>query len=155
MALDVKAELRSYQKRPSLTQNDRAHLSRWLVVANDPVWQKILMEIQAQDELPPFVDGGPFLFVVASALRARRYAEAARYETVEMKKQKERKAQERREGLLSFASAIEEVVQRLRTYRRTEEPPHSYPNSPGELDTALDDGFPLPREGATGDPRCR
>jgi hypothetical protein len=44
MALDVKGALLSYQQKSILKADDRAHIKRWLAVAGDPVWQKIVTE---------------------------------------------------------------------------------------------------------------
>jgi hypothetical protein len=134
MSVDLKAALLSIQTRPSLTKEDRAHIKRWLAVASDPIWQKIITEFEASGELPNFKDGLPG-FVVDRALRYRRYAENAEYETAEIRMQRERQRLERREQFLSLASDIEDAVARLRNYRDEWFPPAPFPNSPSELET--------------------
>jgi hypothetical protein len=73
MAVDVKAALLSYQQKPSLTEDDRAHIKRWLAVATDPVWQKIVDDIDANGELFPIVEG-TVGFLISRALSNRREA---------------------------------------------------------------------------------
>jgi hypothetical protein len=43
---DIKAALHIYQQF-FRSDDDRAHIERWLAVANEPVWQKILGELEA------------------------------------------------------------------------------------------------------------
>src|ERR1700687_1045978 len=102
MAVDVKGALLFYQRRPSLTEDDRAHIVRWLAVASDPVWQKIYTDYEASGEIPN-IQGGLFCFVIGNALRYRAYAEKAQYETAKVRRERERKREELREKLLSFA----------------------------------------------------
>ena len=96
MSVDVKAALLSIQTWPSLTKEDHAHIKRWLAAASDPIWQKIVTEFEASGELPRFKDG-LFAFVIDRALRARRYAENAEYETAERRMQRERQRLEHRQ----------------------------------------------------------
>jgi len=122
MEVDVKEALLWCRQHPSLTEDDRAHIDRWMAEARDPVWQKIVAAIETADRLPP-IQGGFFCFVVFSSLRCRRYAEEAVYETKAMKKERELEAQKRREGRLALASDIEDIVRRVRAHRRKWEAP--------------------------------
>jgi hypothetical protein len=94
-ALLVKAALLYYEQRPSLSRDDQAHIRRWLSVAEDPVWAKIIRDLEAS-ELPP-IHGGLFSLIVSRSLRARQRADTCRYETARMKKQRMREAEKRNE----------------------------------------------------------
>jgi hypothetical protein len=109
MTIDVKAALLSYRENPSLTDDDRAHIDRWTIVASDRMWQKIVDEFDDAGELPPMIDG-TFGFLISRALLFRRIAEKAKYETTEMLRQHARREEERIRALLSLASAIEYVI---------------------------------------------
>jgi hypothetical protein len=132
MAVDVKDALLFYQRNPSLTEDDRAHIVRWLAVARDPIWQKIYAEFEANDEIPN-IQGGLFCFVIGIALRYRAYAEKAKYETAKVRRRREQKREELCEKLLSLASDVEDVVERLRDYRKERRPPSESGNSPSVL----------------------
>jgi hypothetical protein len=132
MAVNVKAALLSYRQQPTLTDFDRAHIDRWLAEASNPVWQIIVENLEATGEIPP-IEGGIINLVIGSALRARKHAESARYETIEIKKQRQIEAQKQRENFVSLASDIEEVVKKVRAFR-TAMPPDPNPNSSRELE---------------------
>jgi hypothetical protein len=115
---DFKAALRSYRKKPSLTDDDRAQIDRWITVASDRIWQKIVDAIDDARELPPMIDGTSG-FLISRALRYRRIAQEAKFENEEMRRQRARQEEERIRALLSLASAIEQVIDqwpRLSTY---------------------------------------
>ena len=129
MVVDVKAALLSRQQK---TETDRAHVKRWLAVANDPVWQKVAIEFAAN--IKTLSEEELFTVVIEAALRFRRYAENARYETAELIREREQKKQKRRQKLLSLASNIEDIVGRLRRDRINWAPFSRDPNSPSNLE---------------------
>jgi hypothetical protein len=100
MSLDIKASLLSYRAKNGLSESDKGHIKRWLAAAKDVVWQRIVDEIDAAGELAP-IQGGAFHFVIRRALRARRDAETAVFES---KKIKKRKADMLRQELLEAAT---------------------------------------------------
>ena len=129
MVVDVKAALLSRQQK---TETDRAHVKRWLAVANDPVWQKVAIEFAAN--IKTVSEEELFTVVIEAALRFRRYAENARYETAELIREREQKKQKHRQKLLSLASNIEDIVGRLRRDRINWAPFSRDPNSPSNLE---------------------
>jgi hypothetical protein len=112
MSVDVKDALLLYQKREALTEGDRAHISRWIAAAKNPVWQRIICEIELAGELPPLI-GGTFGFVVSKALRARNFAETAKFESKQLEKRRRQQTLARQQELLTFASEIDSIVTKL------------------------------------------
>lgn len=74
----LRSALNYYLKCPGLTEDDREHIKRWFVEADDPVWEKIAADIRAYGELGPVVEG-PYSIFIGSALRARFNAKSLKH----------------------------------------------------------------------------
>jgi hypothetical protein len=122
MSVDVKGALLSCREKGTLTKSDEAHIERWLAAQKDLVWQKIVDEIDAAGEIPP-IKGGTIYFVVWSALRARKAAETAEFEGLEVKKRKRLQFEMKRKELQKAATDIENVIAFLRNCEFFKYPP--------------------------------
>jgi hypothetical protein len=100
----LRSALSYYLKRPGLTEDDRAHIKRWFVEADDPVWEKIAADTRAYGEVGPVVEG-PYSIFIGSALRARCNAESLKDTSPSLlSKQEHQREQQRRIDLLELAT---------------------------------------------------
>jgi hypothetical protein len=117
----LKSALDYYLKRPGLTKADRAHLTRWLAEARDPVWEQIAADTRAYGELPAFVEG-PYSVFIGSALRARQFAEGEVISPALQRKRDQQREQQERSDLLALAHKLEEAVRDYEACRKAQHP---------------------------------
>jgi hypothetical protein len=125
------------QYRPlirSLSEEDRAHLTRWLEEVRDPVWEQLAAATRRHGKLPAFVEG-PYSYFIGSALRARRFAES-RTDTPDLqRKRKQQREQQERRGLLVLADEMDRMLRNYLDCRNAQYPqrvpsPSGVPLSP-------------------------
>ena len=117
----LKSALDYYLKRPGLTKADRAHLTRWLAEARDPVWEQIAADTRTYGELPTMVEG-PYSSFIGSALRARQFAESQTDTPAVQRKRKLQREQQDRSDLLELADKIEDVLRHHQSCRKAQLP---------------------------------
>jgi|SRR5215467_1983636 len=120
-APSLRSALNYYLKQPGLTKDDRAHIKRWFVEANDPVWEKIAADARAYGELGPVVEG-PYSRFIGSALRARHFAESQTDTPAVKRKRKQQREQQERLDLLALAEKMEDVVRHRQSCRKAQHP---------------------------------
>jgi hypothetical protein len=131
----LRSALHHVGQSPRLTEDDRAHLKRWLAEVSDPVWEQIAADARAFGELPPFVEG-PYSCFIWSALWARRSASAAANESPSLqRKWEQQRWQQERADLLALAEELDKVAQRYRDCKpaqapRRPPPPDDAPPAP-------------------------
>jgi hypothetical protein len=119
----LRSALNYYLKQPGLTEDDREHIKRWFVEADDPVWEKIAADTRAHGEVAAVVEG-PYSIFIGSALRARCNAKSlADTSPSLLSKQEHQREQQRRIDLLELADRIDEVVRRYPLWRSPQAPP--------------------------------
>jgi hypothetical protein len=117
----LKSALNYYLKRPGLTEEDRAHIKRWFVEANDPVWEKLAADARAYGELGPVVEG-PYSIFIGAALRARHFAASQTDTPAVQRRQKLQREQQDRSDLLELADKIEDVLRHHQFCRKAQLP---------------------------------
>jgi hypothetical protein len=117
----LKSALDYYLKRPGLTKADRAHLTRWLAEARDPVWEQIAADTRTYGELPTMVEG-PYSSFIGSALRARQFAESQTETPAVQRKRKLQRERQERSDLLELADKIEDVLRHHQSCRKAQLP---------------------------------
>jgi hypothetical protein len=113
----LRSALNHYLKRPGLTEDDQAHLKRWLDEVADPVWEQLAADTRRHGELPPLVEG-PYSSFIDSALRARRFAESETVSPTLQRKRKQQRDQKERSDLLALANKMEEVVRHYQACKK-------------------------------------
>jgi hypothetical protein len=116
----LRSALNYYLKRPGLTEDKRAHIKRWFVEADDPLWEKIAADTRAYGKVGPVVEG-PYSIFIGSALRARHFAESQTTPAVQ-RKRKQQREQQNRSDLLALANKMEEVVRHYQDCKKAHDP---------------------------------
>ena len=115
-------------ERPGLTEDDSAHIKRWLVEADDPVWEKCASDTRAYAGLVP-LDEDPYSVFIACALRARSVAESLKDTSPTfLRKLEHQREQQRRNDLLELATWMDKVVRQYPRCRQRWVPPGAPPD---------------------------
>jgi hypothetical protein len=97
-----------------LTDTDRVFLTKWLALADDPIWPGI---VAGADHLPHVDPPYTFPILVRYALRANRAAESGRFGGDLVLEARRKRHQQR----LEYAECARRLEQYLRPWRRNEE----------------------------------
>ena len=97
-----------------LTDIDRAFLTKWLALADDPIWPEI---VSGADHMPPLDPPYTFPILVRYALRANRAAESGRFGGDLVLEARRKRHQQR----LEYAECARGLANYLRPRRRNEE----------------------------------
>jgi hypothetical protein len=116
----LRSALNYYLKRPGLTEDDQAHLKRWLDEPRDPIWERLAADTRRHGELPPLVEG-PYSSFIGSALRARQFAESQTETPAVQRKRKQQRERQDRSDLLALANKMEEVVRHYQACKKAHE----------------------------------
>ena len=127
----LRSALDYYLKWPGLTEDDRAHIKRWVVEANDPVWEKIAADARAHGELGPVVEG-PYSIFIGATLHARHFAESQTDAAAVQRKRKQQRERQDRSDLLALAGKMEDVVRHRQSCRKAQHP-QRVPSPTGSL----------------------
>jgi hypothetical protein len=117
----LRSALNYYLQQPKLSAGDRAHLKRWLNETRDPVWEQLADDVRKYGELPTYVEG-PYSYFIASALRARRFAEGEVISPALQRKRDQQREQQERSDLLALAHKLEEAVRDYEACRKAQHP---------------------------------
>jgi hypothetical protein len=104
-----------------LSEEDRAHLTRWLEDVRDPVWEKLANATRRHGKLPSYVEG-PYSYFIDSALRARQFAESQTGTPDLQRKRKQQREQQERSDLLERANEMDRVVRNYPACRNAQHP---------------------------------
>jgi hypothetical protein len=120
----IESALRYVGQSDKLTDADRAHLRRWLVEVENPVWEKIAADTWSYGELGNLVEG-PYSYFIWSALRARANADkyAVSMPTRRLRnRQVQPRLQDERADLLALADDLDKVILRYQNCKPARAP---------------------------------
>src|SRR5258708_29438280 len=113
MRFPLKAALSDALKSNDLTNNDRGHLTEWMMdhpADHDSMWQRIVADADARRVWPR---GTALRTIIWYALASRRYAEAIRFRDDPIRQERQRQ----RDELLVLAQKADDLAG---YYRRAE-----------------------------------